>query len=62
MLMKFWVIKKMFIVLLSSIANASNQTNCVLLSNQNVLFNLPLFIYILMNAVKNFTIIPSELN
>ena len=52
----------MFIVLLSSIANASNQTNCVLLSNQNVLFNLPLFIYILMNAVKNFTIIPSELN
>ena len=60
--MKFWVIKKMFIVLLSSIANASNQTNCVLLSNQNVLFNLPLFIYILMNAVKNFTIIPSELN
>ena len=29
-----WIIKKMFIVLLSSIVNASNHTKCVLLSNQ----------------------------
>ena len=30
----FGTIKKMFIILLSSIANASNHTKCVLLSNQ----------------------------
>ena len=30
----FGIIKKMFIVLLTSIVNASNHTKCVLLSNQ----------------------------
>ena len=32
----FGVIKKMFIVLLSSIINISNHTKCVLLSNQKI--------------------------
>ena len=30
----FGIIKKMFLVLLSNIVNASNHTKCVLLSNQ----------------------------
>ena len=30
----FEIIKKMFVVLLSNILNGSNQTKCVLLSNQ----------------------------
>ena len=43
--MKFGVIKKMFILLLSSIVNASNQTNCVLLSNQKCIIQ-PTLIYL----------------
>ena len=34
------IIKKMFIVLLSSIVNASNHAKCVSFSNQNLEFNL----------------------
>ena len=38
----FRIIKKMFIVLLSSIVNASNQTKFVLLSNQKCEIQLTL--------------------
>ena len=43
----FWLIKKIFIGLLTGIVNW--------ISIKNVWFNLPLLIYILMNTVKNFT-------
>ena len=56
------LIEKISIGLLTVLVNASNHTKCVSLSNQNVLFNLPLLIYILMNAVKNFTTIHLQLN
>ena len=58
----FWLIKKTFIGLLRSIADASNHTKCVSLSNQNARFKLPLLIYILMNTVKNSTSIYFRLN
>ena len=38
----FAVIKKMFIVLLSSIANASNITHCISLSNQRYMIQATL--------------------
>ena len=56
------IINKMFIVLLTSIVHASNHTKCVLVSNQNARFNLPLLIFILTNTVKNFTTIHLRLN
>ena len=51
---------KVFIVVLSSIANAYNDAKCVLSSNAR--FNLPLLIYILMSTVKNFITIHFRLN
>ena len=57
----FGLIKKMFIVLLSSTVNASNHTKCVSLSNQKCNIQ-PSLIYILMNPVKNFTTIHFRLN
>ena len=50
------LLKKIFIVLLTSIVNFSNHTKCLSLSNQKWRLNLPLLIYILMNTVKNFKI------
>ena len=50
--MKFGVIKKMFIVLLSSIVNASNQTNCVLLNNQKCIIQ-PTLIYLHPNECSH---------
>ena len=58
----FGIIKRMFIVLLASIVNASNHTKCVSLIIKNARFNLLLLIYILMNTVKNFTTIHLRLN
>ena len=59
----FEIIRIRFIVLLTSIANASNNTNCVSLSNKkNARFNLFLLIYILMNTVINFTVIHLQLH
>ena len=45
----------MSIKLLISLANASNHTKCVSLSNQKCMIQPTLLIYILMNTVKNFT-------
>ena len=56
----FRLIKKI-IGLLVSIVNASNHTTCVF-SCKNVKFNIPLLIFILMDRVKNFTIIHLQLN
>ena len=50
----------MFIILLSTIVDASNYTKHVLLSNRKC--EIPLFIYILMNTVKNFITIHFRLN
>ena len=36
----FGLIKKMFVILLTSIASATNHTKCVLLSNQRTLIDL----------------------
>ena len=57
----FGVIKKMFIVLLTSLVNASSDTKYVSLSNQKCKVNLVLLIYILMNTVKNYTTIHYQL-
>ena len=54
--------KKMFIILLTNIVNASNHTKCISLSNKNVNFKLLLLIYIIMNIVKNYTTIHMLLN
>ena len=51
----FGLINKIFIVLLTGLANGSNHRKCVLLSNQKLL-NLLLSIYILMNTETNFII------
>ena len=64
----FGIIKKMFIVLLTSlintsnIVNASNHTKYVSLSNENLKFNILLLIYVLMNTVTNYTTIHLWLN
>ena len=52
----------MFIVLLSNIVNASNNTKCELLSNKKCEIQPTLLIYIIMNTVKNFTTIHLGLN
>ena len=57
----FGIIKKIFIMLLSSVVNASNNTKCVSLSDQNCKIQ-PTLINILMNTVKSFNIIHSQLN
>ena len=58
------IIKNMVIVVLTDTVSASNHTKCVSLSNQKCMIqptvNL-LLIYILMNTVKNFTIIHFQL-
>ena len=58
------IIKNMVIVVLTGTVSASNHTKCVSLSNQKCMIqptvNL-LLIYILMNTVKNFTIIHFQL-
>ena len=58
------IIKNMVIVVLTGRVSASNHTKCVSLSNQKCMIqptvNL-LLIYILMNTVKNFTIIHFQL-
>ena len=51
----FGIIKKMFIVSLSSIVNASNHAKFMS-------FSLLLLIYILMNSVKSFTTIHLKLD
>ena len=56
----FGIIKKIFIMLLSSVVNASNHTKCVSLSNQKFKIQ-PTLINILMNTVKSFNIIHSQL-
>ena len=54
----FGIIKKMFIVLLSSIVNASKHTKFLSLSDQkNVKSNLLLLSYILINTIKNYSTI-----
>ena len=70
----FGFIKKVFIVLITSLVNASSMVNalqnshtkCVSLRNQPnqhyARFNLFLLIYILMNTVKSYTIIYLLLN
>ena len=58
----FGIIKKIFIVLLTSLINASSHTECVSLSNQNAKLNLILLIYILINTVKNYATIHLRLN
>ena len=58
----FELIKKMFVRLLISRVNASNHTNCVLLNNHKCMTQHTLISYILMNTVKNFTIIHLWLN
>ena len=49
------IIKKMFIVLLTSIVNASNHTKCVSLSNQK-------FEIAANSRIKNYTTIHLQLN
>ena len=61
----FGLINKIFIGLLTGLVNESNHKKCVPLSNVrllNVRFSLLLFIYILMNTVKNFTTIHLRLH
>ena len=50
----FMLIKKTSIGLLTGLINGSYDTNCVSLSNQELRFNLPSLIYIIMNTGKNF--------
>ena len=54
----FGIIKKMFIVSLTGIVNASNHSKCVSLSNKNLLLS----IYVPMNTVKNYATIHFQLN
>ena len=56
----FGLIKKVFIVVLSSIVLTIQNVFCDVIKNAR--FNLPILIYILMNTIKNFTIIHIHLN
>ena len=58
----FGIIKKIFIVLLASIANASNHIKYVFLSNEKLDIEHTFLIYISMYPVKNFTLIHLQLN
>ena len=58
----FGIFKKNFIVLPTGIVNSSNHTKCVSWSNQKYEIQPTLLIYILMNAIKNYTIINLRLN
>ena len=55
------LIKKIFYGILTGLVDGSNHTKCVSLSNQKYKIQ-PILIYILMNTVKNFTIIYLQLN
>ena len=57
----FGLIKKIVIELLTGLVNGSNPKKCVSWSNQNAWWNLNLWIYILINTVKNFTTIHLQL-
>ena len=58
----FGIIKKMFIVLLTSMVNASNHKKCVFLSNQ-ICEIQPTFINLHpMNTVKNYITLQLQLN
>ena len=57
----FGIMKKLFIVLLASIFNASNHTKYVSLSNQKCQIQVN-ETYILMNTIKNYPIIHLQLN
>ena len=56
------LIKKIFIGLLTGIVNGCNHKKCFSLSNQKCKIQPILINYILMNTVKNFTIIHFQLN
>ena len=57
------IIKKLFVGLLTALVNRSNHKMCVSLNNQTCqTFNLPLLVYIPINAVKNFNTIHFWLN
>ena len=58
----FGLVKKMFTGILTGLVNASNHTRCVSLSNQKCEIQPTLLIYILMNTVKNYTIMNLQLN
>ena len=58
----FGFIKKIFIVLLASIANASNHIKYVSLSNEKRDIEDAFLIYISLYPVKNFTLIHLQLN
>ena len=58
----FWLIKKMFIVLLTGLVNGSNHTKCVSLSNQKCKTQPTLINYILINTVKNYIAIHFRLD
>ena len=58
----FGFINKIFIVLLTSLVNASNDAKCVSLSNQKCEIQPTLINFYLMNAAKNYTIIHLQLN
>ena len=55
------LIKKIFYGILTGLVDGSNHTKCVSLSNQKYKIQ-PTLIYILMNTVKNFSIIYLQLN
>ena len=55
------LIKKIFYGILTGLVDGSNRTKCFSLSNQKYKIQ-PTLIYILMNTVKNFTIIYLQLN
>ena len=55
------LIKKIFYGILTGLVDGSNHTKCISLSNQKYKIQ-PTLIYILMNTVKNFTIIYLQLN
>ena len=58
----FWLIKKMFLVLLTGLVNGSNHTKCVSLSNQKCKTQPTLINYILINTVKNYIAIDFRLD
>ena len=58
----FGLTKKVFIGFLTGLGNGSNHTKCISISNQKSLIESTLLIYILMNTVKNYTILHLQLN
>ena len=58
----FGLIKKVFIGFLTGLGNGSKHTKCISISNQKCMIESTLLIYILMNTVKNYTILHLQLN